>query len=577
MKKGIAKFTAFCLAAGMTLGEGGAVYFAAPADNQTKNTSGVTGSRGFARCNEYLNVRASADTEGEVVGKIYNNGSMDILGVDENGWYHVRSGNVEGYVAGQFVATGSEAQAIAATAGYTTAQVGVEALNVRASASTDSDIVTTVTGTSEIEVVEDQGDWVKVVLDGGVYGYVSHDYVDTKTSYATGETVAEEQARLDAQWLAYLASQGQSTSGYQGAASNDSYVSGESTYTENTYTENTGYTEAAPAYTDSSDLSATASSLYAVYLDAQQAADDAVANGSDEQTINDTCAAAQNAYAQYVQAQDAADAAAYSYSSAAGESSASTGSTAQSTTYQETSYTETYTDSSDLSATASSLYDAYLAAQQAADAAVANGSDEQTINDTCAAAQSAYAQYVQAQDAADEAYYSGASTQSSGSDAGATQAAAVQETPQEAPAQETPVQEAPAEEAPAQETPAAEAPAASSAGSAAANYALQFVGNPYVWGGSSLTGGADCSGFTMAVLANFGVSLPHNAAAQSGCGTSVSMDNLQPGDLLFYGDGISHVAMYIGGGQVVHASNPTNGIRVSNYNYRTPVAARRYL
>ncbi len=597
MKKGIAKFTAFCLAAGMTLGEGGAVYFAAPADSETQSTStsGVAGTTGFARCEEYLNVRASADTEGEVVGKIYNNGTMEILDVDEHGWYHVKSGNVEGYVAGQFVATGAEADAIAATAGYTTAEVGVEALNVRAAASTDSEIVTTVSGASEIEVVEDQGDWVKVVLDGNVYGYVSHDYVETKTSYATGETAEEEQARLDEQWIAYLASQGQTASD-QTSTSYEQSTYSDTVYTESsTYTEEVSYTDTSSSYTESytgsEDLNAAASSLYAVYLEAQQAADDAVANGADEQTIVDTCDAAQSAYAEYVQAQNAADEAAYAAPAAESVSYESYQSAdSQSETYQDTSYTESYTDSSytdssDLSATASSLYAAYLEAQQAADNAVANGADEQTIIDTCDAAQNAYAVYVQAQNAADEAAYAYSAADSStaasadssavaSADSSAQSETYQESTYEESSSQDTSVQE---ETAAQEDSSTQETSTASSAGSAAASYALQFVGNPYVYGGSSLTSGADCSGFTMAVLSNFGVSLPHNAAAQSGYGTAVSMDDLQPGDLIFYGSGIGHVAMYIGGGQVVHASNPTNGILVSNYNYRTPVAARRYL
>ena len=83
----------------------------------------------------------------------------------------------------------------------------------------------------------------------------------------------------------------------------------------------------------------------------------------------------------------------------------------------------------------------------------------------------------------------------------------------------------------------------------------------------------------MSVMANFGIGLPHNAAAQSGCGTPVSLDSLQPGDLLFYegGGGIGHVSIYIGNGQVVHASNPTNGILISGIGYRTPCAARRFV
>lgn len=106
----------------------------------------------------------------------------------------------------------------------------------------------------------------------------------------------------------------------------------------------------------------------------------------------------------------------------------------------------------------------------------------------------------------------------------------------------------------------------SASGQAVADYAVQFVGNPYVYGGSSLTKGADCSGFVMAVYANFGYSLPHNAASQSGYGTAVSIKNLQPGDLLFYHN-FGHVAIYIGGGQVVHASNEKTGIKISNYDY----------
>ena len=104
-------------------------------------------------------------------------------------------------------------------------------------------------------------------------------------------------------------------------------------------------------------------------------------------------------------------------------------------------------------------------------------------------------------------------------------------------------------------------------------YALQFVGNPYVWGGTSLTKGADCSGFVLSVFKNYGFTLPHYSVSQSQMGTKISEDELLPGDLVFYSNGsrINHVAIYIGGGQVVHASSPKTGIRVSKYRYRTPV------
>lgn len=110
-----------------------------------------------------------------------------------------------------------------------------------------------------------------------------------------------------------------------------------------------------------------------------------------------------------------------------------------------------------------------------------------------------------------------------------------------------------------------------------AAYAQKFVGNPYVYGGTSLTNGADCSGFVQSVYKHFGISIPRTSAAQSGAGKKVSLDNLKEGDLIFYARNgrVNHVAMYIGGGQVVHASSPKTGIKISNYKYRTPYCARR--
>ncbi len=110
-------------------------------------------------------------------------------------------------------------------------------------------------------------------------------------------------------------------------------------------------------------------------------------------------------------------------------------------------------------------------------------------------------------------------------------------------------------------------------GNAVAEYALQFVGGPYVYGGTSLTNGADCSGFVMSVYANFGVSLPHSSASDRSQGYAVgSLEEAQPGDLICYS---GHVALYIGDGQIVHASNSKTGIIVSNAGYRKILAIRR--
>jgi len=113
----------------------------------------------------------------------------------------------------------------------------------------------------------------------------------------------------------------------------------------------------------------------------------------------------------------------------------------------------------------------------------------------------------------------------------------------------------------------------SSSGQAVINYASQFLGNPYVYGGSSLTGGTDCSGFVMSVYAHFGVSLPHSSSALRSVGYGVSYSSMQPGDILCY-DG--HVAIYAGGNTVIHASNPADGIKyTSPANYRPVIAVRR--
>ena len=121
----------------------------------------------------------------------------------------------------------------------------------------------------------------------------------------------------------------------------------------------------------------------------------------------------------------------------------------------------------------------------------------------------------------------------------------------------------------------------SSTGSEIADYALNFVGNPYVYGGTSLTGGTDCSGFVQSIYSHFGYSISRTSSSQSqSAGSEVSMGNLKAGDLIFYRNssgGVGHVALYIGGGRVVHASNPRDGIKVSNYDYRTPYKARRVL
>ena len=405
MKRGLARATAFCLTAGLLFANSAAVY-AEDTAPETEAASDLTGSLAFAECDEayYVNVRTEPSTDsGEVIGILKNHDSAIIESVEDDGWYKIKSGDVEGYVAAWLIKTGDEAAAIAPTVAYNYAVNNAVSLNVRSQADEGSDVVASLDEGAEAEIVADEGNWFKVALDSDTYGYVSKDYVEEKTDYPTAKTIDQMMSDTDAEKQA--ASQTQET-----AAQTDA-----------------SQTQETAAQTDASQTQETAAQT-----DASQ-----------------------------------------------------TQETAAQTEAPQTQETATQT-----------------------------------------------------------------------------------EAPQ---TQETAAQtEAPQTEA--------SAPAASATGEAVVAYASQFVGNPYVWGGTSLTSGADCSGFTMAVFANFGVSLPHYAASQLSCGTQVSIDSLAPGDLVFFsstGGEIDHVAIYVGGGSIVHAANSKSGICYGSLNWMTPVAACR--
>ena len=309
-----------------SLGEGIATNFDQTTDTeeQTQATAEVvwTGTplEGYvniaiARVEDSLNIRQSADGDSSLVGKLRKNGACEVLDMDGE-WAHIKSGEVEGYVKAEYLYTGQEAIDLAFDLGQTMAKVNTDSLYVRMEPSTDADYWTKVPAGEELQVLEDQGDWIKVDIDGED-GYVASEYVDVKSELDTAMTLSE------------------------------------ALYGE-------GVTDVRISICD---------------------------------------------------------------------------------------------------------------------------------------------------------------------------------------------------------------------------FAKQYVGNRYVWGGTSLTKGADCSGFTLAVYRNFGVSLPHSSRAQANCGTKIKVGDVKPGDLIFYGSGkrINHVAMYIGGGRVVHASNARTGITISNMYYRSPVSAARIL
>ena len=145
---------------------------------------------------------------------------------------------------------------------------------------------------------------------------------------------------------------------------------------------------------------------------------------------------------------------------------------------------------------------------------------------------------------------------------------------EEAPAQEENTQPEPEQPKEEKKESSGSSSGGSTKGSEIANFACKYVGNPYVPGGTSLTNGADCSGFTYAVYKNFGYSIPRNSYAQSTYGREVSYSEAQPGDIIYYG---GHVGIYIGGGKIVHASTQATGIKISSALYRSIITVRRII
>ena len=474
----------------------------------------MTGELAFAQCEEYINIRQEPDENGEVVAKIYNDNAATIISKTGD-WYQITSGNAFGYVKADYLVTGDEASAIAEKVQYHIARIHPEELYIRSEKSEESTAVGSVHQADEVDAVSyDNGAWIQIVADDGTKGYINAYYADYLTCYPGAETLEEEQDRL----------RNQADTSETGEGSGQGAIYGVEKAAE--YTEPVSY--------DSESSSDTGSVADGSGNDGYTESSDSYDSGySEENTDTSTADGSQD----------------YSTDTSDSGSADSTGSG--------DSYTESDNSTAETDGSYSEPDNSYI--EPEAPETDASYSEPET------SAPETDAPYTEPETSAPEtdAPYTEPETSAPETDAPYTE----------------PGTSAPETEAPETEAPATEDTSSSSVlGQQIASYAVQFVGNPYVYGGTSLTNGADCSGFVQSVFANFGIGLSRTAASQASGGTSVSFDSLQAGDLLFYSSSgsIDHVALYIGGGQIVHAANSASGIIISNAYYSTPVAARRY-
>lgn len=555
IRKNLARALSFCLVTGwIACHTSGVTALAAETDTS------MTGELAFAQCEEYINIRQEPDENSEVVAKIYNDNAATIISKTGD-WYQITSGNAFGYVKADYLVTGDEASAIAEKVQYHIARIHPEELYIRSEKSEESTAVGSVHQADEVDAVSyDNGAWIQIVADDGTKGYINAYYADYLTCYPVAETLEEEQDRL----------RNQADTSETGEGSGQGAIYGVEKAAE--YTEPVSY--------DSESSSDTGSVADGSGNDGYTESSDSYDSGYSEENTDTSTADGSQDYSTDTSGDESWDNS--SDTSEGSNASGDTGWDNSSDASEDTSWDNssdasddtTWSDTSDSGSTDSTgSGDSYTESDNST--AETDGSYSEPDNS-----------YIEPEAPETDASYSEPETSAPETDAPYTEpetSAPETDAPYSEPETSAPETDAPYTEpetsAPETEAPATEESSSSSdLGQQIASYAVQFVGNPYVYGGTSLTNGADCSGFVQSVFANFGIGLSRTAASQASGGTSVSLDSLQAGDLLFYSSSgsIDHVALYIGGGQIVHAANSASGIIISNAYYSTPVAARRY-
>lgn len=566
----------------------------------------------------YLNVREQPSTGSVTVGRLFSNCQVNIkssVNNSEGSWYRITCGDVEGYVSAAYVLVGTAAKTAEDNIQNRYAVVTADQLNVRDSASDSANVVGTVYKDEEYAIIEDQGDFVKIHIANDEVGYVSKSGITIKTQFAQAQKVDNEFVSQELE--NFMIDINYSRNVYEQAMAEGTGEGYYRAYAAIVYAaELLGYYSEFAADSGLEDLAATSkqeqeSALALADAAYKLASDSGYFTQVAESVASSEAAAESSAAAESVQETQTQP------STDASSEGNTTSNTAETTAPSSSESDETISVEVPTVASVTGIEACYQGGTKyvgdvvyTAELFVRVSYSDGTVKDIYDGWYSPQVGMTLKQEGYNvvtmyygdfssnlEVYANPAPTQATQPAAPETQPAAPETQPAApAPAPETqpaapetqpaaPAPETqPAAPAPAPETqpaapetqPAAPAPSPSGNGQSIVDYAMQWVGQcNYVWGGTNLTpgGGVDCSGFTMNVYAAFGISLPHYSGEQINYGQAVSYEQLQPGDLICFS---GHVAIYIGGGMMVHAASAERGIVVDNVFYnKQPIGYRR--
>ena len=570
----------------------------------------------------YLNVREQPSTGSVTVGRLFSNCQVNIkssVNNSEGSWYRITCGDVEGYVSAAYVLVGTAAKTAEDNIQNRYAVVTADQLNVRDSASDSANVVGTVYKDEEYAIIEDQGDFVKIHIANDEVGYVSKSGITIKTQFAQAQKVDNEFVSQELE--NFMIDINYSRNVYEQAMAEGTGEGYYRAYAAIVYAaELLGYYSEFAADSGLEDLAATSkqeqeSALALADAAYKLASDSGYFTQVAESVASSEAAAESSAAAESVQETQTQP------STDASSEGNTTSNTAETTAPSSSESDETISVEVPTAASVTGIEACYQGGTKyvgdvvyTAELFVRVSYSDGTVKDIYDGWYSPQVGMTLKQEGYNvvtmyygdfssnlEVYANPAPTQATQPAAPETQPAAP-ETQPAAPAPETqpaapetqpaapetqpaapetqPAAPAPAPEtqpaAPETQPTPAPAPAPSGNGQSIVDYAMQWVGQcNYVWGGTNLTpgGGVDCSGFTMNVYAAFGISLPHYSGEQINYGQAVSYEQLQPGDLICFS---GHVAIYIGGGMMVHAASAERGIVVDNVFYnKQPIGYRR--